>query len=51
MGEQEALSIRVGRILSDRPIRDVGRVLFSGESQSMAVEDDVNVFAEMLDDL
>jgi hypothetical protein len=30
--------------------RDVGRVLVSGESESMAVEDDVNVFGETLDD-
>ena len=31
--------------------RDVGRVLVSGESEGMAVEDDVNVFRKTLDDL
>jgi hypothetical protein len=31
--------------------RDVGRVLVPGESEGMAVEDDVNVFRETLDDL
>jgi len=31
--------------------RDVRRVLVSGESEGMAVEDDVNVFRETLYDL
>jgi hypothetical protein len=31
--------------------RDVGRVLVPVESEGMAVEDDVNVFRETLDDL
>src|SRR6202030_1903501 len=31
--------------------RDVGRVVLSDESEGMAVEDDVNVFRETLDDL
>jgi hypothetical protein len=31
--------------------RDVGRVLLSDESEGMAVEDDVNIFRETLDDL
>ena len=31
--------------------RDVGRVLVSGKSERMAVEDDVNVFRKTLDDL
>src|SRR5712664_2674791 len=31
--------------------RNVGRVLVSGKSEGMAVEDDVNVFRKTLDDL
>jgi hypothetical protein len=31
--------------------RDVGRVLISGESEGMAIENDINVFRETLNDL